>query len=69
MPFNFLKATFVLCLNPEMILTISGSHLFLLRVRLIDYFILVSLVRFFVFVFVFVFLLLSILLATLCQSS
>ena len=47
MPFNFLKATFVLCLNPEMIPTIFGSYLFLLRVRLIeDYFILVSLVRF-----------------------
>ena len=54
MPFSFLKATFVLCLNPEMIPTIFGSYLFLLRVRLIeDYFILVSLVRFcFLFCFV-----------------
>ena len=50
MPFNFLKATYVLCLNPEMIPTISGSHLFLLQVRLTeDYFILVSL--FFLFFF------------------
>ena len=52
MPFNFLKATVVLCLNPEMIPTISGSHLFLLWVKLIeDYFILVSLVNFFFFFF------------------
>lgn len=52
MPFNFLKATYVLCLNPEMIPTISGSHLFLLQVRLIEYyFILVSLVLFFFFAF------------------
>ena len=54
MPFNFLKATVVLCLNPEMIPTISGSHLFLLWVRLIeDYFIPVSLVNFFFFFFAF----------------